>query len=284
MPTVEPLSDALGCRLTGIDLRGDLADDDFRTIEQALHDHLVVILPGQQGLDPARYLAFARRFGRPEPHVIDQFHHPADPNILILSNVVVDGRPTGLMDGGTYYHTDYSYLPVPARCTMLHAIRIADSGAGTGFANLRRAWEDLPDATKQRLDGLIGRHHYGNRENLDEQSRTAASPLSTDQKARMDWVRHPLVRRHPHTGRPTLYSVSGSAFGVEGMDDREGLELLRELTAHATQPKYLHRPSYAEGDVVIWDNCCLLHSAPLTDPTQPRTLWRITVKDAGPTC
>ncbi len=92
------------------------------------------------------------------------------------------------------------------------------------------------------------------------------------------------VRRHPLTGRPTLYSVSGSAFGVEGMDDREGLELLRELTAHATQPKYLHRPSYAEGDVVIWDNCCLLHSAPLTDPTQPRTLWRITVKDAGPTC
>ena len=283
MVTIEPLSDALGCRLAGIDLRDGIDDAAFATIEQALHDHLVVILPGQRGLGPGRYVEFARRFGRPEPHVIDQFHHPADPNILILSNVVVDGRPTGLVDGGTYFHTDYSYLPVPARCTMLHAIRIADSGAGTGFANLRRAWEDLPEATRRRIDGLVCRHHYGNRDDLDERSRTAASPLSDEQKARMDWVRHPLVRRHPHTGRPTLYAVSGSSFGIDGMGDREGVALLDELKAHATQPKYRFTPRYQEGDVVIWDNCCLLHSAPLADPSQPRTLWRITVKDAGPT-
>jgi len=91
------------------------------------------------------------------------------------------------------------------------------------------------------------------------------------------------VRRHPHTGRPTLYAVSGSSFGIEGMDDAEGVALLDALKAHATQPRYRFTPSYQEGDVVIWDNCCLLHSAPLTSPEKPRTLWRITVKDAGPT-
>lgn len=283
MATVTPLSDVLGCRVEGVDLSRDLDDETWAAVETALHEHLVVILPGQAGLTAERYLAFARRFGRPEPHVIDQFHHPAAPDILILSNVLKDGRPIGLQDGGTYFHTDYSYLPVPARCTMLHAIAIADAAAGTSFANQRLAYEELPAETRARIDGLVCRHHYGNRDDVDERSRTAASPLSADQKARMTWVRHPLVRRHPHTGRPTLYAVSGSSFGIEGMDDAEGVALLDALKARATQPRYRFTPSYQEGDVVIWDNCCLLHSAPLTSPEKPRTLWRITVKDAGPT-
>ena len=283
MPHVTPLSDALGCEVTGVDLSRDLDEESFRTIEGALHDHLVVVIPGQHALTPARYLGFARRFGRPEPHVIDQFHHPADPDILILSNVLVDGAPIGLQDGGTYFHTDYSYLPVPARCTMLLARQIADAGAGTTFANQRRAYEDLPEAMRERIDDMVCRHHYGNRDNLDEASRTAASRLTEEQKARMDWVRHPLVRRHPHTGRKTLYAVSGSSFGIEGINDEDGRPLLDELKMHATQPRYRFTPSYREGDLVIWDNCCLLHSAPLTDPAKPRTLWRITVKDSGPT-
>ncbi|HSE77441.1 MAG TPA: TauD/TfdA family dioxygenase [Alphaproteobacteria bacterium] len=282
MPNVQPLSDALGCAIAGVDLASDCGDADFTVIERALHEHLVVVLPGQR-MTPERFVAFARRFGRPEPHVIDQFHHPVDPNILILSNVKVDGKPIGLADGGTYFHSDYSYLDVPARCTILFAIQIPDGNAGTTFANQRRAWDDLPAATKARIEGLVCRHHYGNRDDLDEASRTAASPLSSNQKAKLTWVRHPLVRRHPHIDRKSLYAVSGSSFGIEGMGDAEAIGLLDELKRHATQPKYLYKHPYQVGDVIIWDNCSLLHSAPLIEADKPRTLWRITVKEAGPT-
>jgi taurine dioxygenase len=282
MAVVRKLSETFGCEITGLDIARELDADEFATVENALNEHLVVVLR-EQNVAPERFVAFARRFGRPEPHVIDQFHHPADPNILILSNVKVDGKPIGLADGGTYFHSDYSYLDVPARCTMLCAIQVPDDGAGTTFANQRRAWEDLPEETKARIDGLICRHHYGNRDDLDETSRTAASPLSGEQKARMSWVRHPLVRRHPHSGHKSLYAVSGSSFAIEGVDEREGIALLDELKRHSTRERYRYTHPYRPGDVVIWDNCSLLHSAPLVDPARPRTLWRITVKEAGPT-
>lgn len=284
MLTVKPLSPVLGAEITGVDLGRPLDDATVAAIETALDEHLVVVLPGQT-LTPAAFTDFARRWGRPEPHVIDQFHHPESPDILILSNVKHAGRPVGLEDAGSYFHTDYSYLDVPARCTMLYAIQMPAGGVnlGTTFANQRQAWEDLDPALKKRIDRLVGRHHYGNRDNLDETTRTVASPLNKDQKARLDWVRHPVVRTHPRTGRKTLYSISGSSFGIEGMDNSEAVKLLDELKIHATQPKYLYQHPYRVGDVVIWDNCCLLHQAPLPDPTTARTLWRITVKDKGPT-
>ena len=93
------------------------------------------------------------------------------------------------------------------------------------------------------------------------------------------YIRHPLVRRHPLTGRKVLYAVSGTSFGIDGMPDDEALDLLRELARHSTQPKYQFRVSYGVGDVVAWDNAAVLHSATLIDPDDPRTLWRITVKE-----
>lgn len=284
MLTVKPLSPALGAEITGVDLNQNLDDATVHRIEAALDEHLVVVLPGQT-LTPKAFTAFARRWGRPEPHVIDQFHHPEDADVLILSNVQRNGKPVGLEDAGSYFHTDYSYLEVPARCTMLHAIQIPANGLnlGTTFANQRQAYDDLPATMKNRIDGLIGRHHYGNRDNLDETTRTVASPLNQGQKAKLDWVRHPIVRTHPRTGKKMLYSISGSSFGIENIADPEALKLLDELKAHATQPKYLYQHPYKVGDVIIWDNCALLHQAPLPDRTTARTLWRITVKDKGPT-
>lgn len=281
--SIAPLSTVLGAEITGVTVGADMSAADFKAIEDALHEHLVVIIRDQT-LAPEDFVAFSKRFGQPEPDVIDQYHHKADPNILILSNRRNEkGENIGLADGGTYFHSDYSYLAVPARCTMLYAIEIPGGDAGTTFANQRKAYEDLPAQRKAELDGLVCRHHYGNRDNLDTTSRTAASPLSGGQKAKMKWERHPLVRSHPHTGRKSLYAVSGSSFGIEGMDDEEGLALLDELKSHSTDKRYCYTPTYRPGDIVIWDNCSLLHSAPLIDPDRPRTLWRITVKEAGAT-
>ncbi|HUP30089.1 MAG TPA: TauD/TfdA family dioxygenase [Usitatibacter sp.] len=275
---MQPLSEVLGARIEGIDLtRMDAAQ--FAAAEEALHEHGFIVFPSQQ-LTASDLVAFARRWGPPEPHVIDTFHHPDDANILVLSNIVRDGRPMGLADAGTYFHSDYSYLDVPARCTILHALEMPRANHGTTFANQRRAYEELPDATKRRLQGLVARHHYGNRDDLDEGSRTAASPLSGEQKKKVTWVRHPVVRPHPRTGHPALYAVSGSSFGIEGMADTEAVALLDELKAHATAARYRYAYEYAVGDVIVWDNAQLLHAAPLPEYGEARTLWRVTVKES----
>jgi taurine dioxygenase len=279
MLTRHRLSDVLGVAVEGIDLSRPLSDAEFREVEQAFWDGQVLAIKGQKNLAPEKYLAFARRFGKPEPHVIDQFHYPGHPDILILSNVKKDGKATGLADAGSYFHTDYSYLQVPARVTMLYSIEVPKQGGNTLFANMYAAYDDLPDAMKRRIDDLVVLHHYGNRDDLDERSRTAASPLTADQKEKVTWVRHNLVRTHYGTRRKALYAVSGSSFEIEGMPRDEGVALLDELKAHALQDKYRFSYSYEVGDVVLWDDLSTLHSATLTDPSHPRTLWRITVKE-----
>ena len=211
--------------------------------------------------------------------MIDQFHHPAISDILILSNVKRDGKPIGLQDAGTYFHTDYSYLAVPARATTLYSISVPAVGGATRFVNQTAAYEDLSAAMKRTIDPLIGRHRYGNRDDLDVTSRTVASVLNDEQDKKMQWVRHRIARPHPLTGKKSLYSVSGSSFGIEGMPDKEAVELLDELKQHATQPRYECAVKYGVGDVVVWDNAALLHAATLINPAHPRTLWRITLKE-----
>ena len=145
MLETQPLSQTLGLQVHAIDVSRPLADADFADLEQAFFRGQVLVLHNQS-LTPAQFVAFARRFGPPEPHVIDQFHHPDDPNILILSNRKRDGQPIGLADAGTYFHTDYSYLKVPARATMLYSIAVPKAGGDTLFANQYAAYDGLSEA------------------------------------------------------------------------------------------------------------------------------------------
>ncbi len=278
------LSPLFGVETSDVDLSLPLSDATFHELEQAFYAHQVLALRAQH-ITAAQFVDFARRLGPPQPHVIDQFHHPDDPNILILSNVKKNGQPTGLQDAGSYFHTDYSYLQVPARATTLYSRVVPKVGGDTLFANQIAAYDDLSDAMKQRIEPLLAIHHYGNRNDLDESSRTVASVLSAEQQAKMPVITHRIARPHPVTGRKALYAVSGSSFGIVGMPDDEARDLLDELAAHATQAKYQLRFKYGVGDIVVWDNAALLHSATLTDPDDARTLWRITVlemsKDAA---
>ena len=271
-----PLSPLFGTETSDIDLSAGLSDAAFAELMQAFYANQVLALRGQR-ITAAQFIDFARRIGPPQPHVIDQFHHPEDPNILILSNVQKDGQPTGLRDAGSYFHTDYSYLQVPARATTLYSRVVPKVGGDTLFANQQAAYDDLPEAMKQRIEPLLGIHHYGNRNDVDESSRTAASVLNDVQKAKMPVITHRIARPHPVTGRKALYAVSGSSFGIVGMPDDEARDLLDELARHSTQPKYQLRFKYGVGDIVVWDNAALLHSATLIDPDDARTLWRITL-------
>jgi taurine dioxygenase len=253
-------------------------DADFGKVWDGFFASQVLVFRNQK-LTSHEFLEFARRFGRPEPHVIDQFHHPEHADILVLSNVKKNGEPTGLADAGTYFHTDYSYLDVPARATLLYSIEVPRKGGDTLFADQYAAYDDLPRSVKIRLENMVALHHYGNRDDLDQASRTVASVLTGEQEQRMAWVRHPIVRAHPITGRKALYAVSGSSFGIEGLPEHEARGLLDELRDHATQPEYQVRLKYGVGDIVVWDNASLLHSATLIDPNDARTLWRITIKE-----
>jgi taurine dioxygenase len=270
----------MGAEVSGLDLSQPLPDHSFGAVREALHRYHVLVFRAQR-LEPRSFLEFARRFGPPEPHVLDQFHHPGYPDILILSNVRKDGKPIGLADGGTYWHSDYSYLEIPARATLLYSIQVPRVGGDTLFADQEQAYEELPEATKRRIRDMVTLNVYGNRDDPDPASRTSAYQPTEEQKMRRGatLIRHPLVRRHPYTGRLALYAVCGTSFAVEGLPQAEGLALLRELAAHATQPKYQYRVKYGVGDVVVWDNASVLHSATLTDPNDPRTLWRITTKE-----
>ena len=274
----QPLGPGFGLETSAVDASRPLSPGEFSELEQTFFRAQLLVLRDQR-LTPQQFLAFASRFGPPEPHVIDQFHHPEESNILILSNRKKNGQAIGLADAGSYFHTDYSYLQVPARATMLYSIEVPKAGGHTLFANQYAAYDELSDAMKRRIAPLIAVHHYGNRKVADEMSRVAASPLTDEQKAKMPLITHPLVRPHPVTERKALYAVSGSSYGIVGMPEDEAVALLDELAAHATQPKYVISYPYRVGDVVIWDNASLLHSATLTEPDDPRTLWRITIKE-----
>lgn len=275
-----PLSPLFGAETSDVDLSRPVPDAVFKDIEQAFYANQVLALRAQH-ITAQQFLQFAQRLGPPQPHVIDQFHHPEDPNILILSNVKKDGKPTGLQDAGSYFHTDYSYLQVPARATTLYSRVVPKVGGDTLFANQQAAYDELPETMKRRIEPLLAIHHYGNRNDVDEASRTVASVLNAEQKSRMPIITHRIARPHPVTGRKALYAVSGSSFGIVGMPDDEAIDLLNELAAHATQPKYQLRFKYGVGDIVIWDNAALLHSATLIDPEDARTLWRVTLLEVA---
>lgn len=280
MICVRKSSSCMGADIDGLDLSQLLSDATFNEVRDALHRHHVLTIRAQK-LQPKSFVEFSKRFGPPEPHVLDQFHHPEVSDILMLSNVVRDGKPLGLADGGTYWHTDYSYLDIPARATVLYSVQVPKIGGDTLFADQEQAYEDLPDAMKKRIEGLVTLNVYGNRDDLDLASRTSAFAPTQEQKEKRGafLIRHPLVRRHPYTRRKALYAVSGTSFAIEGMADEEGITLLRELAAHSTQPKYQYSVRYGVGDVVVWDNASVLHSATLTNPAYPRTLYRVTTKE-----
>ncbi len=281
MLTVRPLPAALGVQIAGLDLSAELDEAVFRELLAAFVAHKVMVIPGQD-LEAGQFARFARRFGRPQPHILSHLRHPQFPEILPLSNVLKDGEPTGVYDGAAYWHTDMSYEEEPAFATIVYSIQAPTEGGKTCFADMVRAYEALPDKTKRMIDGLTVLHHYGNRSAPEETSRTSAQALSDEQKKAVKNVYHPLVRAHPISGTKALYGVSGSSFGIVGWPDGEAIALLDELKAHAIRPEFIYRHRYAVGDVVAWDNASTLHAAtlipPATGPADTRLLWRVSVK------
>ena len=278
MLDIRPLSDAMGAEVLGVDLSLPLDKNQFDRILEAFHRHLLLVFPGQH-IDEAQQVAFSRRFGELQVHVLDQYRHPRHPEIYVLSNVDPAGKTTGEHpDRGTLvWHSDLSFQRRPALATILYGIEVPGTGGDTLFADMREAYDALDGAMKEFISARKAVH------DLDISRRRAGEPpMTAQQRAAAPPVEHPVVRTHPDTGRKVLY-ISRHVSHLPGMPRDESDALLERLMAHATQERFVFRHRWGTRDVVMWDNRCTMHCATHYDPgAERRIIYRTVVKGDVP--
>ena len=278
---VSPLSPRFGAAISGVDLARELSQDEFDHIHRLFVDHKLICFRNQS-LPAAAQIAFSRRFGPLEVHVLSQYNHPEHPEIFRLSNRVVDGQPMGIADGGSYWHSDLAFQEYPAKATILNALEIPPEGGDTLFADMEAAYEALSPEWKQRLDGLQAVHRYRRRQTAQEQGTRVE--LTAEQKAQTPDVIHPLVRTNPDTGRKANFAHPGMTAEIIGLPAEESDRILNFLFEHTVQPQFRFDFRWSPGDVVMWDNRSTMHSATTRDlpAGQYRSLYRTTVRGERP--
>ncbi|MES2940799.1 MAG: TauD/TfdA family dioxygenase [Pseudomonadota bacterium] len=278
---VRPFDAPLGAELVGIDLRAPLNDIGFARVHRAFLDHHVLAFRGQR-IDPAQQVAFTRRFGTPQRHVLHQFALKDHPEVLVVSNIKENGQPIGLGDAGHFWHSDLSYKERPSLGSLLHAQELPAEGGDTLFANMHLAYDTLPAHLKQAIEGRQAEHTYLARyEEL--RGRSPWRPRLT--QAQIDEVRpvhQPVVRTHPETGRKALFVSEHFTTRILGIPEDESRALLAELFAHSTRPEHVYRHRWQERDLVMWDNRSLLHLAAGCPEDQRRRLYRTTIEGDVP--
>lgn len=287
MFVTKPLFDVIGTEVSGIDLSQPQSDEVLRALLKIFYDSSVMVVRNQN-LNLDEFQQLGTSFGHAKPHFLDHVRLPGHDSILLLSNIHKNGKPIGIFEGAAFWHTDVAYEDPPNMATVVYAVKVPESGGRTWFANQHSAYAALPESMKKRIDDLKVVHHYGNRADMDENSRTSAEKLTETQKRKIKTVTMPLVRRHPITGRKALYGVAGSSFHIVGMPDDEATDLLNELAAHATKSEFLACHQYQKGDIAAWDNFSTLHQGELLDPVhddadpRARLLYRLSVVGQSP--
>lgn len=271
----------LGAEVIGLDLTQPLADDDFSRIHRAHLDHHVLVFRDQR-ITPAQQIAFSRRFGPLQIHVLHQFALPAHPEVLIVSNIVESGKPIGLGDAGHFWHSDLSYKEKPSLGSLLHAQVLPSEGGDTLFANMHLAWDTLPAHLRRAVEGLRAEHTYLARY-AELQSRNPWRPnLSAEQIAQVKPVVHPVVRTHPETGRKALFVSEHFTTRIVDIPENESRALLDELFAHSVRAEHLYRHQWRDHDLVFLDNRSLMHLAAGTPDHLHRKLYRTTIEGDAP--
>jgi taurine dioxygenase len=274
---ITPLSSHTGAEVRGVDLTQPIDDALRARLNAAFVDHSVLVFRDQR-LSPQQLFAAVQLFGDVFPQHNTRFALPECPQIHYISNQ--DSYPDGKRYiPGEGYHTDHSNAVEPPMATVLHAVQLPDHGGDTQFVNMHRAYDDLPETTRERIEDLRAIHVYQSRHS----ERKLMALSDTARAAVPDAVLHPLVRTHPESGRKSIYLNPIRIEGIVGMQERDALSLLDDLLTHATQPHYEYRHQWREGDMVMWDNRCLLHKANGDyDMAQVRYLYRIMLKGDAP--
>lgn len=274
--TLAKLTDHTGAEIRGIDLGAPVDAGTRAALNRAFSDHHVLVIRDQD-LTPERFKTAAQVWGELQQHDKRAHHVPGHPDVYYVSNdEIVDGRR--IIPGETF-HTDHSNHPAPPKATTLFAVQLPSRGGDTQYVNTHAAYDDLREATKQRLDGLRARHVY-----LSKYSPRPLGAIDADSLRAVPLPGlHPIVRTHPENGRKALFLNPVRMEGIVGLPDEEAQALIGELMAHATQPKYEYRHRWRPGDMVIWDNRSVLHQANADyDMNERRYLYRLMLKGDVP--
>jgi taurine dioxygenase len=292
MPTVIPQDGGVGAEIRGLQVQCGLDADDYAFVSHVLDAHSVVVLRGQD-VSPAAQRAFAAGIGTLRPLVYGRYSVPGFPEVMRVSNIRHDGQDIGISDAGSLWHSDGAYLREPDLYSLLHGLQIphrdGEPLGDTLFASACNAYDALDDETKERLVGLRGINSFAwHLEKKARQGTLRRAPLTPEQKASTPDVEHPVVRRHPRTGRPCLFVSEAHTCGIAGMPQAEAEALLQRLWAHIASPRFVYRHRWQPGDLVIWDNCAVQHLASFDYGDIPRlmhrtgTLGPVPVAHAGP--
>ncbi len=279
--SIKPLHPLFVAEITGIDLTVPVTREDFRAIWDAFNEYQILVFRDQP-FDDESQIAFSRNFGVLETMEAHPGNHFKPSHIAVMTNLDAQGNQLPLDHPSMIHrlrneawHTDSSFKPVAALCSLLSGRMVPPAGGNTEFASGRAAYAAFPDVRKAALEGLTVVHRVAEPSNVNDPA------YNEEQKQRLT-VTHPLVRTNPVNGRKNLY-VGSHAQEIVGMSREEGRALLDELTAFCTQPQFVYSHPWRRHDLVIWDNRCALHRATTFDKTKyRRKMHRTTVAGAMP--
>ena len=281
MPNVIPSGHTLGATIEGLNL-ARLSDGEFDAAIKALGDYGVLRFPRQE-LSAAELKAFSERFGDLEINVANAYQEPGIPEVMILSNIVENGKPLGLSDAGQSWHTDMSYSTTIAFCNVLYGLKIPHRNGeplgNTEFCDQRAAYDTLPADLKHKLEGKTVLHDFNKFwEMMRREKGSARPPLTEAQKKAKPPVSHPIFLTHPITGRKALYANPGYSMRINELPEKESNEILEFLFEHQTRPDLRFAARWQVGDVLMWDNMRTIHNA-VADytPEEPRYIKRCQV-------
>jgi len=279
--SIQPLAGQVGAEIIGLDLSQPLSDRDFARIHRAHLDYHVVVFRDQR-ITPQQQIDFSRRFGVLQIHVLKQFLLAGHPEILIVSNIVENGQPIGLGDAGKYWHSDLSYKTLPSLGSMLHAQELPSEGGDTLFADMHKAWDNLPAALRSAVAGRQAVHSYTARYSEGKNAANWRPTLTAEQLAQVVTVSHPIVRTHPENGRQALFVSEGFTTHIVDLPEDESRDLLAQLYAHSVKPENVYRHQWQPHDMVFWDNRSLIHLAAGCPDHLRRKLFRTTIQGDAP--
>jgi len=286
-------SEALGAEIRGVDLSRPVSDAVFEEIKTAWYENLVIVFP-EQTLTNEQHIEFSARFGPLDVHPSGKYVLRDYPELLLLTNKKNDeGKYVSLRDGGSVWHSDLSYMGEPSLGSLLYGIDIPQTGGDTEWANMYMAYDALSESLRKRIEGLSAIHQFDQNDNprlgpppnmtAEEMKGSIWEKKSPEIKARTPDVIHPIVRRHPETGRKALFVNRRFTTFIVDVDPGDGENLLLELFDIAERPEHIYRHKWNEHDLVLWDNRCTIHLACGGFPDdQIRTMQRTTVRGEAP--
>ena len=267
---IKAYNDSFAGEIKNINLSEELSPEQVRQIRQAFDVFGVLFFRGQS-LSPQEFSNFSQHFGKLHVHHLAEKTFPDNPEVRVLSNVKKQGKYIGQYRAGHYWHTDLVFLKHVGYATLLHGVQCPPDGADTLFADMKKAYVELPKNLQSQIDGRTALHDHAYSYSKLYPDRP---PLTRDQKASTPPVRHPLVSVHPRTGEKSIYMTSATIREIDDFEETASRKIVDELETFCTQDSFVYEHKWRKGDVIVWDNLRCLHAATPFDEKHDRILYR----------